>query len=357
MIPYLDGVAQTTGYTVNGVGNSTGGDVTFDVAPADQVAVSLIREVPLTQQIEYEPYDLFPAQAHESGLDLAAMRDQQLREEQNRSLFIPIEETGVDTALPSPSPGDLFRWNSAGDALEGVTAAELTTEITAASWVSDTYLDGVDYTSGVTTQLTLSARPGTDVNTEVIFDGVQQFKTEYSVVDDVITFDVPIVAAKVEINQIQALQQGFNSANSISYINATSGLSADNVQDAIDEVEGRVDTLEAADTDITDEVNTWTKQQVVTPVTVAGTTIDFNVNQASEITLTADRVLTFSNELAGGVYTFYIVNQGSWNITWPTGVKWPRGTPPVITPNGTDLVTLYCNATDSYLATITQDFQ
>jgi hypothetical protein len=107
---------------------------------------------------------------------------------------------------------------------------------------------------------------------------------------------------------------------------------------------------------ITDDVNTWTKQQVVTPRTVAGTAIDFNVDQATNITLAADRTLTFSNALAGGVYTFHIVNQGSWDITWPPAVQWSGGVTPVITPNGYDLVTMYFNGLN-YLATIAQDFQ
>ena len=65
----------------------------------------------------------------------------------------------------------------------------------------DTFTDGVNYTAGTTTQLTLTGDPGTLANTQVYFDGVYQEKTEYSLAAAVITFTsaIPVGVASVEV--------------------------------------------------------------------------------------------------------------------------------------------------------------
>ena len=73
----LDGVEVTSGFTVTGVGDESGGTVIFDTNPTGTLVI--LRQVPFTQDIDYSPYDPFPAEAHERGLDLGVMRDQQLK--------------------------------------------------------------------------------------------------------------------------------------------------------------------------------------------------------------------------------------------------------------------------------------
>ncbi len=74
---YLDDVEQTSGYSVSGVGDESGGDVTFDVAPISGEVVRIDRTVPETQLIEYQEYGPFPAKTNERGLDLGVMIAQQ----------------------------------------------------------------------------------------------------------------------------------------------------------------------------------------------------------------------------------------------------------------------------------------
>ncbi len=70
---YLDDVEQTVGFTVTGIGDDSGGDVTFDVAPLTDVIVKIERIVPYTQLIEYQQYGPFDALSNERGLDLSVM--------------------------------------------------------------------------------------------------------------------------------------------------------------------------------------------------------------------------------------------------------------------------------------------
>ena len=97
---YFDNVIQPTGWTFVGIGNPSGGTVTFGTAPAVGVVVTLLREVPQNQLADYVAYDSFPAETHERQLDLAAMGRQQLQD-----LGVRWEpSTPPGSALPTPIP-------------------------------------------------------------------------------------------------------------------------------------------------------------------------------------------------------------------------------------------------------------
>lgn len=99
---YLDGVRQSTGYTVDGVGNALGGNVTFNTAPAAGVVVTLNLEVPFTQELSYTQGGKFPSASHEKGLDLNTMLCRRLNEVDSRALRVPQGGASTeDTELPS----------------------------------------------------------------------------------------------------------------------------------------------------------------------------------------------------------------------------------------------------------------
>lgn len=76
----------TTHYTVSGVGNTGGGNITFVTAPTSSQTVVLLRATPLTQLTDYTPNDPFPAETHEEALDKLTHITQELSEEVGRSL-------------------------------------------------------------------------------------------------------------------------------------------------------------------------------------------------------------------------------------------------------------------------------
>lgn len=100
---YLDGVLQVGGYTVSGVGASTGGSVSFAVAPVVDTVVTLIRAIPLTQTVEYQAGGAFPAASHEKALDLIVMQNQQQQEELRRTLRWPVVAGDAANELPDPT--------------------------------------------------------------------------------------------------------------------------------------------------------------------------------------------------------------------------------------------------------------
>lgn len=131
LIVYLDGVVQSTGFTITG-GMGEDGDVTFSVAPANGVVVTIELSLPYTQLDDYVENQAFPADTLEQALDKAAIRDQQLNDAVTRSLRYPPTISGITNAtLPTPVSGSALLFDgtdgkivaSANYIEEAITAA------------------------------------------------------------------------------------------------------------------------------------------------------------------------------------------------------------------------------------------
>ncbi len=89
--------AITTNYTVSGVGDAGGGNVTFVTAPASGVTVVIRRAAALTQTTDYTPNDPFPAVEHENALDKLTFFAQQQQEELDRAIKLSRTNTMTST--------------------------------------------------------------------------------------------------------------------------------------------------------------------------------------------------------------------------------------------------------------------
>lgn len=113
----------TTDYTVAGVGNPTGSVTLVAALPVGQT-LTIIRNVPQTQEADYVQNDDFPAQSHETALDKLTMICQQISEQLGRSITIPASgASGVSTQLPIPTANAFLSWNSTGTALLNIFAS------------------------------------------------------------------------------------------------------------------------------------------------------------------------------------------------------------------------------------------
>lgn len=122
---YVDDVYLLSGYTVDGIGDPNGGNVTFDTAPADGSTVTLLRFVPEEQQIDYRPYDPFPAETMENGLDLLTMMIQQLQENAGRAISLTVSDDGTTSVvMPAYSSGDIIGWSETTKELENLPYPE-----------------------------------------------------------------------------------------------------------------------------------------------------------------------------------------------------------------------------------------
>ena len=111
---------KTTHYTVSGVGNSSGGTITFTSGniPATGETVLLLRSTPLTQITDYTPNDPFPAESHEDALDRLTFIVQQLQEEVDRCIKSSRANTFTNpefTASATDRANKVFSFDGSGD--------------------------------------------------------------------------------------------------------------------------------------------------------------------------------------------------------------------------------------------------
>ena len=171
---------------------------TFDVAPPDTVLVILARQIPLVQQVPYSTSRGFQGKAQETSYDLLTAMIQDQQDSVERAIVVPIG-TVLASNTVIPESEKILGWNLAADAIINYDQEDFigppgpqgppgsgvgTTAI-------DAFVDGVDYISGTTDQLTLSVTPGSKNNTDVYFDMGYQQKT-WTLVGNVITFEAPI---------------------------------------------------------------------------------------------------------------------------------------------------------------------
>ena len=100
MAAYLNGAKQISGFTVNGAGQTAGGNVTFDSAPASGVIVTLARELPLERVTDYLEGGDFSAASINNELDYLVAGLQQVDRENRLMLRYGDHETPGSVQLP-----------------------------------------------------------------------------------------------------------------------------------------------------------------------------------------------------------------------------------------------------------------
>lgn len=121
-----------TDYTIPpaSIGDPNGGDVNFVAGkqPASGNLLTLRRVVQPTQDVDYTPSGPFPAETHERALDKLTFLAQQLSEELDRALKIPVSSRSTNVDLPDPSlpanQGKHLRISATGTAIEAVEVSE-----------------------------------------------------------------------------------------------------------------------------------------------------------------------------------------------------------------------------------------
>jgi hypothetical protein len=135
---YLDGVLQSTGYTVSAPGAS--GTVTFSTAPASGVEVVITRATAKTQETDYVANDAFSADATELAFDRAMLAAQDNAAGLGRALRVadhlpaidPIADPDAPVLTWANYPVNVSAYGAKGDGVTDDTAA-INAALTAAS--------------------------------------------------------------------------------------------------------------------------------------------------------------------------------------------------------------------------------
>lgn len=127
----------TTDYTVSGVGEEAGGNVTL-VAGALASTFKLVIELvpPLTQGLDLAENDNLPAEEVEKSLDKGVRVSQYLKQLIDRAVLQPVTATAPLT-LPSPSEGKALLWESGALVNSNDDFNDLVTDATAAKTAAE----------------------------------------------------------------------------------------------------------------------------------------------------------------------------------------------------------------------------
>lgn len=110
---WLDGIKQNAGFTIAGAGASAGGTVTFTAAPADGVLVTLRRVLVFARLTDFQADGVIRAKALNDELDYQAACQQQLADDQGRSVTRSATSASIaDLTLPEPVAGKAIGWNA-----------------------------------------------------------------------------------------------------------------------------------------------------------------------------------------------------------------------------------------------------
>lgn len=171
----VDGALKVLGtdYTVDGVGNPNGGNVTFLVAPVNGTAVQRARVVLYKRDVDYQNNGDLKADTLDIDLDLEEMQIQQLAANIARALKAPLSVTadqvlsdaqwaaralmflGFDGAgnfgvFNSPTPGALMVSAYIQTLLDDINAGAALTTLGVSAFVQ-TLLDDADATTALVT--------------------------------------------------------------------------------------------------------------------------------------------------------------------------------------------------------------
>ena len=128
LVVYLNGARQVSGFDIAGEGETAGGNVTFDTAPAEDIIVTLSRELPIERMTDFLEGGNFSAQSINNELDYLTAIVQQIGRQNSLTLKYSDHEAPGESQLPDKAvrANKALGFNADGDpvavSLEGSMA-------------------------------------------------------------------------------------------------------------------------------------------------------------------------------------------------------------------------------------------
>lgn len=123
LVVTVAGVVVTTGFTVSGVGDAAGGNITFSVAPANGALVLRERVVAFTRSTDYQYVGSLASAVLDADFDQLWLAMQQVHMESSRAIKLPLGST-ADPVLGALVAGRYLRVNATGDGFDQVAGFE-----------------------------------------------------------------------------------------------------------------------------------------------------------------------------------------------------------------------------------------
>jgi len=317
----------TTDYTVAGVGQVSGGTVTFVTAPASGETVHIKRgNMALTQPTNYTPNDPFPAETHENALDRMALQIQQINEKVGRAV-VRSETDSASAQLPTNETlkGKTLAFNETTGAVEaGPSIADVDTVSGIAADIATLadIEDGTDATDAIQTVASISG----DVTTvSGISSDVTNVSNNAASVSTVAGDSANISTVAGNISDVATVSSNITSVSTVASNISDVVTVANDLNEAISEVETVANDLNEAVSEI-DTVATS-----ISSVQTVGTNIA-NVNTVAGI----DSDVTTVSGISGNVTTVAGISS---DVTTVSGVSADVSTVSGVSANVTTVAT------------------
>jgi hypothetical protein len=201
-----------TDYTVSGVGEANGGKVTLATAPTSDKKVTILRNVPFTQEVDLENQGAYYAETVEQAFDLSVMRDQELSERLDRAVTIPASS---DASALDELVEDILRLSDSADNID--TVAGVAGDVTTVAGIAA----DVPTVAGIAGGVATVAGIADDVST--VAANAEDIGAVADIVADVATvagIAAPVVAVATNSETINAVAANAENINAVAGIEA-----------------------------------------------------------------------------------------------------------------------------------------
>ncbi len=198
-------------YTVSGVGNQGGGSISLTSTPAAGYTITILRNVPFTQETDLENQGSYYPETIEAAFDLAAMRDQQIAEKLDRAILVPPSSGGGGAGLSNQLRDNINRLALSAENIDDVandlpnvdtvaasvpdiaTVAQNIASVIAASGSVLNLIPQNYVGNGIASSFVLPGYVATAANVLVWVSGVRKIPTtEYTALGTTLTFPAPV---------------------------------------------------------------------------------------------------------------------------------------------------------------------
>ena len=222
MTVYQNGALLASGYTVTGVGSTTGGTVVLDTGALTGQIVSLVLAMPLDRTTNYQNSGDFLASDVNADFDkiyVGAIQNENWIDRGLRLQEVEPPTAGVDMTLPLKADrlGKLLAFDSATG---GPIVLDSSALYDSAAWSAYNFTG-----DGSTVAFTLGSNPNTENNTQAYIDGVYQQKNGYTVSGAVLTFS----AAPPNLSTVEVMVTTAMASTDASSVIITDGITAPTV--------------------------------------------------------------------------------------------------------------------------------
>ncbi len=209
---------------------SPGGTVTYPVSGdplAEGESLVIVGDIDYDQTLDLPSGGNFSPRAMENALDRATMQIQQVVEEVDRALKIPVtSDSSAD--LPAPEASTVIGWSSDASELQNYALADLATSIAFATYRVDPFTG-----DGVETEFNLTSDPVSAGNLQVFGDGfLFDYPDDYTFSGTTLTFtQAPADGEQIRARYGQGHVSGVSAdANDVNYQPAGAGAVARTAQ-------------------------------------------------------------------------------------------------------------------------------